>query len=183
MKILIPLDGSEYAEHALTAALKLSERSDRAVEIHLLMVTNAQTVQSRWHEAWRTRVDSILGDSSGSYPVPPENNPRVEEQIRRAAEDYLEEVSRRFLPHQAKKVVVIGTDPAGEIISYARREEVHLIALATRGRAALARLLLGSGVAPVVIVSPRKQTNEDTGPADELENGVWAGSGVPKQAA
>lgn len=161
MKILIPLDGSEYAEHALTPVMNQADRSEGTVEVHLLMVANAQTVQGRWQEAWRVQVESILGASGGCYPVPPETEEQGEDRMLRVAECYLEEIAHRLWPHQVKKTVIIGDNPAGEIIAYARREGVNQITLATSGRAAMARLLLGSGVAPVVIVSPKKPGTED----------------------
>jgi nucleotide-binding universal stress UspA family protein len=180
MKILIPLDGSEYAEHALTRVMNQAERSEGTVEIHLLMVANAQTVQSRWQEAWRVQVHSIFGASGGCYSVPPGTEEQTEDRMLRVAECYLEEIAHRFSPHQVKKTVVIGDDPAGEIIAYARREDVNQITLATSGREAMARLLLGSGVATVVIVSPKRSRAEDTAASVDLE--VRAEPGVQKQA-
>ena len=160
MKILIPLDGSEYSEQALAPVMNQAEHREGTVEIHLLMVANARTVQSRWQEAWRVRLDPILIASGGCYLVQPETMEQAKERMLRAAESYLEEIAYRLLPHPVKKTVVIGDDPAGEIIAYARRENVNLITLATSGRAAMARLLIGSGVAPVSIVSTKRPRAE-----------------------
>ena len=180
MKILIPLDGSEYAEHALTPVMKQAERGGGSVEVHLLMVVNARTVQSRWQEAWRVRVDPIFDESGGCYTVQPETKEQAEDRMLRTAESYLEEIAYRLLPHQVKKTVVIGDDPAGEIIAYASREDVDQITLATSGRAAMARLLLGSGVAPVVIVSPKRSRAADTAAAVNFK--ARAEPGVQKNA-
>ena len=111
MKILIPLDGSEYAEHALTPVMNQAEGSEGTVEMRLLMVANFQTVQSRWQQAWRVQVESILGVSGGCYPVPSETKEQAEDRMLRVAECYLEEIAHRLLPHQVKKKVIIGDNP------------------------------------------------------------------------
>ena len=101
-------------------------------------------------------MDSILGTSGGRYPVPAATKATADEQTLQDAREYLEGIARRFLPQVSKTTVVLGNDPAGEIIACAREDKADLIALATRGRGAMARLLLGTGVAPLFIVQPTK---------------------------
>jgi nucleotide-binding universal stress UspA family protein len=91
-----------------------------------------------------------------------ETSAQAVERTRCVAKDYLSSVSTRHFHGEAKTEVVVGEDPAVEILSYIRREKVGLVAMATHGRTGLARMLLGSVAAkllsaravPIFLVRP-----------------------------
>jgi nucleotide-binding universal stress UspA family protein len=93
-----------------------------------------------------------------------ETSAQAVERTRCMAKDYLHSVSTRHFHGEAKTEVVVGEDPAEEILDYIRREKVDLVAMATHGRTGLARLLLGSvaakllgaRAAPLFLVRPHK---------------------------
>jgi len=174
MKLLITLDGSKFAEAVLAPAAELAARS--GAEVHLIEVVKESKAYPRWvaspsdeHDIW-AEYDWPRGWAMASPEHPTETAVLVEtaaqalERTCYIAQDYLHSVSTRFFNGEAKTKVVMGEDPAAEILGYVRREKVDLIALATHGRTGLARLLLGSVAAkllrareaPLLLVRPHK---------------------------
>lgn len=174
MKMLITLDGSKFAEEVLAPAADLATRS--GAEVHLIEVVR----ESRLHPSWITAL-SPEHDFRGEYEWPrgvPTGSPeypiemgvlvetaaRTEERTRCVAKDYLDRVSTRHFHGEAKTKVVVGENPAEEILDYIRREKMDLVAMATHGRTGLARLLLGSVAAkllrareaPLFLVRPHR---------------------------
>jgi nucleotide-binding universal stress UspA family protein len=137
MKILIPLDGSKFAEAVLKPAAALAAAA--RAEVHLIEVVRPSETKDVWPEV-------------------PSSNPK----LYRAAEKYLNGIGQQFFPDGATSKIVINEYPAKEILDYARREKVDLIAIATHGRTGLARIMLGSvagellkaHVAPIFMVRP-----------------------------
>lgn len=174
MKLLIPLDGSNFAEEVLEPAAELAARS--GAEVHLLeVVKGSQAYSTRiaspyMEGALRGRHDWPRGMPVGSPEHPMEMGVLVEraaqavERTCNVAKDYLNAVSTRYFHGGAKTKVVVGEDPAEEIVDYIRREKMDLVALATHGRTGMARLLLGSvaakllraRAAPLFLVRPQK---------------------------
>jgi nucleotide-binding universal stress UspA family protein len=118
-KILVPLDGSKLAEHALAQALDLTR--DREATLVLMRAAIAST--------W-----------PGMDPT--------DQQIHvvREAEDYLDGVKADLAAKGVQRVqtsVWYGT-PASAIVEAARVGKVDLIVMTTHGRSGLGRLVLGS---------------------------------------
>lgn len=174
MKILIPLDGSHFAEAILEPAAELASRS--AAEVHLIEVVKESgagaslvSAPSRGSTFWEEYGWSGVGHpASTEHPIETvalvEPIGELEDRTHDLAEDYLENVVQRFFPDGARRKVIIGGDPTEEILKYTRWEKIDLIALATHGRTGLAKRLLGSvaakllnaHVAPLFLVRPDK---------------------------
>jgi nucleotide-binding universal stress UspA family protein len=174
MKLLIPLDGSKFAEEVLAPAAELAARS--GAEVHLIEVVKESKAYPRWvsppsaEHAIRDEYGWPRGVPMGSPEHPIEMAVLVEtsaqavERTRCVAKDYLHSVSTSHFHGEAKAEVVVGEDPAEEILDYIGREKMDLVAMATHGRTGLARLLLGSvaakllraRAAPLFLVRPDK---------------------------
>jgi nucleotide-binding universal stress UspA family protein len=176
MKILIPLDGSRFSEDILEPIMRLANRSDKIVSLHLVRVVKTSDARITWNEAARspTEVASIWtygGIYSYDTPLEPlkpwpntpvDNKDQALDRLYNEAKDYLDRVAEHLFPYVTDKTVVFGDDPAEEIINYVRREEIDLMAIATHGRTGLARMLFGSvarklakaDVVPIFTVRP-----------------------------
>jgi nucleotide-binding universal stress UspA family protein len=146
--VLLPLDGSAFAEtalpHALEAARALNDR------LFLLRVVNPVVGY---------QPDVVLGQAyAGAI------GDRILKEEMAQAESYLGEVSKRL---QGEKIAVaqrvcVGW-PAESIIEEARGAEAELIVMATHGRTGLAEVVMGSvardvvhrGVLPLLLVRPQ----------------------------
>ncbi|MFQ6026716.1 MAG: universal stress protein [Dehalococcoidia bacterium] len=128
MKMLVPLDGSEFAEEVLGPASELAKLSQAEV----ILVEVVRRAVARDAAAPAAPIQPALGYGLWGGDVPEDR------------EDYLKEVAVRYFPAGARWRVLLGEDPAQEILACAREEQVDLIALATHGRSGLARMVLGS---------------------------------------
>jgi nucleotide-binding universal stress UspA family protein len=112
--ILVPLDGSEYSERALSAAFSVAEAyGDSRVTLLAVML---RFPESRLHV------------------------PKLDEQSEQRGKDYLKEVAAR---HSERKVpmdlkVRLGV-PAAEIIAEAKESKVDLLVMATHGTTGIER--------------------------------------------
>lgn len=132
-RVLVPLDGSPRAEHALDRALAVL--GPATLDVHLLMAVSQR----------RRRAPSAAPFT------------------RRGAERYLAEVAERLVlrGHRAAWEVCIGS-PAEAVERVVRRRAIDLIAMATHGRGGIGRLLHGSvaediaqrQVVPLLLVRP-----------------------------
>jgi nucleotide-binding universal stress UspA family protein len=123
LRILVPLDGSAYAEEVLGPAAELAAL--HASELVLVRV------------APRERA----GDPHGlTYMSLVHDEAHLAE-----AQRYLEQVAAHLRAGgRTVSVMVLRGDPASAISELARQQRVHLIALANHGRGGLARLVMGS---------------------------------------
>jgi nucleotide-binding universal stress UspA family protein len=123
-KILVPLDGSARAESILPKVVTLARALD--AEVLLLRVAKARVLPG---------VDL------------------VEAQVRvvREAEDYLAVMAEqlRLWGVPARTAVRYG-EPVPEILDHIRAVSASLVAMASRGRTAMRRLILGSVAAAVL---------------------------------
>jgi nucleotide-binding universal stress UspA family protein len=133
-RILVALDGSEFAEEVLPLVEELAEKAGST----LLLVQVAP----------RLGTDMV----AASAPQDPTLTHRFEVE---AAGSYLGAVAKRL---REKGRTVLTAQPEGhaaeEILAYARKEEVDLIAITTHGRGALGRLLFGSVADEVLQQAP-----------------------------
>lgn len=133
-KILVPLDGSAFAEQALCHAEKIAEPGK--TEIHLLSVA------------------PLLEDHSLAvvdlYPVYVYRDYMIDqdqemERVQHELEGYLDRVSQRLEleGHHVQRIIRFG-QPAEEIIAYAEEAGCDLVTMSTHGRSGLGRWVYGS---------------------------------------
>jgi nucleotide-binding universal stress UspA family protein len=142
--ILVPLDGSAFAEHALPLALTLARRAGATLQV-LRVVPSLSVVVPEgvgWLDA------DLLG------------------QLRAQVEAYLDEVVKRLAA--VSSVPVSGAVQQGDVAvcihDHAVRSGADLVVMSTHGRGALARFWLGSVAdellrrlpMPVLLVRPRE---------------------------
>ena len=152
--ILVPLDGSTFAEQVLESAQSLGRLHGAAYSLlRVIQPLQAMTVPAgagafgEMAHRMMERIDVLQG------------------QLRKEAQDYLEGIGAR-LRAQGLTVttqVVIAEQPAVAILEHSR-PPMDLIALASHGRRGLSRLILGSvadrvvrgATTPVLVHRPRK---------------------------
>lgn len=144
-KILVPLDGSSFAEFALPVARAVARRTD--AELELVMVQD---------------------------PVPPFAFGEWEESPQAWREEYLEAVEDRIRPQvegRVRHVLRVGPVPS-ELEEHARRAEPDLLVMATHGRGPMSRFWLGSvadhmvrhSSYPILLVRPREDEEPEVDP-------------------
>lgn len=141
--ILVPLDGSQFGESALPAAVALAKRS--GARLHLVYVRG-----------------SAADGSTGLPGLAMAWGPEAE----RAARAYLDGVAERTSDDLGESVsfALLDGAVAESVCAYARTNAVSLIVMSTHGRRGLSRAWLGSvaagiireALAPVLLVRPRK---------------------------
>ncbi len=118
-KILVPIDGSDHSAAALERGLQLSRQFE--AELHLLHVKDDRNPAASMY----------LGDT-----------------LEAAAERYDKTILKEALaavPEGATVTALLKTgDPADEILSYCRTEEIDLIVMGTRGLGAIQGRIFGS---------------------------------------
>lgn len=142
-RVIVPLDGSEFAESALPYAASLSRKMDMDVTLVHVMPTDDFIYASGYN------VGELL--------------PRAREEIREEARKYLAGVAQG-LDQEGREVSLetVHGSPASRITEIARATDHDMIALTTHGRSGISRLLLGSVAEavirgsgdPVLIVQP-----------------------------
>ncbi|MCB1033168.1 MAG: universal stress protein, partial [Acidobacteria bacterium] len=118
-RILVPLDGSDTAAHALPAAVAVAVAHDAEV----LLLT----------------VEGYQGPIEGIQPAL-----RTPEQVLQSLEPFRARLVARGLAADSVRTLAGVGSPAEEILACAAREEVDLIAMSTHGHRFLADLILGS---------------------------------------
>ncbi|ELY52939.1 universal stress protein [Natronolimnohabitans innermongolicus] len=120
--ILLPTDGSDYAEAAAETGLELAATHDATV--HVVSVADSGPLGDL----------RLPGDAASA-----------KEAIRGRAEEYVDAVLERA---EAADVDVTGTvlqgPPEHELLEYARDNDVDLIVMGTRGRGGVHRMAMGS---------------------------------------
>ncbi|RQG90188.1 universal stress protein [Natrarchaeobius halalkaliphilus] len=120
--ILVPTDGSEYAESAAEMALELAKTHDAAV--HVLSVADTGPLES-------IRLPGDAASPEGAFRARAER--AVETIVSRGEETGLEMTG------------TVRTGPAeSEILEYATEVDADLIVMGTRGRGGVTRAALGS---------------------------------------
>lgn len=135
-RILLPTDGSEAAESAVSHAYSHAERYD--AELYVLHVVN------------ETQSASIVGRGD-------ERRSDLEEQVESSMSSIVEGAKERDL--SVTDDVEVGT-PYRAILSYTETQDIDLIVMSTHGRSGVDRVIMGSvtervirmGETPVVAV-------------------------------
>lgn len=154
LRILVPLDGSLFAEEALAPALHLLSHGAGSSQRELCLM----------HV-----VDLFVGDSTGDEEA--HRNSPITEQARQNAERYLQAIADRLRQQtdggqdvQITCLVTSGVDIASAILTQiAQAASSSLVVMATHGREGIQRLALGSvaerllnaTTAPLLTVCPR----------------------------
>jgi nucleotide-binding universal stress UspA family protein len=123
--ILVPLDGSRFAEQALYAAAEIAQRAKAT--LHLVLVHHASSV--------------VAGPGE-----PVVLDPGIDERLRGEERGYLDAVRPRVAYGDMVQVVtqVIEGPVADGIAGYAHDHAVDLVVMTTHGRGAFSRFWLGS---------------------------------------
>ena len=130
-KILVPLDGSAFAEQAIETARAIAHRSGAAVEF--LTVLHGALPPVRW---------------AGAPPA----DTRLDAERRHAEQAYLDRIvqAERARSTFAVEGITREGDAAAEIVAQAADGGADLIAMTTHGRTGFGRLLFGSVAEHVV---------------------------------
>lgn len=123
-RVLVPLDGSELAEKALTPAAELATKL--GLELHLLRVVPSGQLLTETND---------LADKLSTL----EDKQIVE------ARDYVQSVSRRLhIENSHAALEVTSKTVAESIVSYAIKHDIGLIVMSSHGRTGLRRWVYGS---------------------------------------
>lgn len=156
-KILVPLDGSRFAEQALPHALTIAAIG--GPEIHLLSV--APMLEDQALSAVDMYPVYVYREYSVDYG-------QETDRIKQGLRDYLDQVARRVQAAGVTAVTAVRLgQPADEIISYASDVGCELIVMSTHGRSGLGRWVYGSiadkvlrgSTTPVLLVRVQEQTS------------------------
>jgi nucleotide-binding universal stress UspA family protein len=132
-RILVPLDGSEAAQAALSHAQALA--AALGATVHLLQVVS---------EADKVNAPGVT------------DNPQASESARELARrflaanlaearEYLMQMAAPLTKEDIRVEIAVWEGPPGEkIVEYAQQRGIDLIVMSTRGRGGIQRLLLGS---------------------------------------
>jgi nucleotide-binding universal stress UspA family protein len=135
-RILLPLDGSEAGEAAITRVKELKARL--GAEVILLDV-----VPTGRHLRTVGGLDHIL------YPEPEIEN------FKKEAKEYLDKVYKRLQRGKGELKVAIRTgEVAKEILNYAKEKRVNLIAISSHGHSGMTKWVFGSTAQKVIQGSP-----------------------------
>jgi nucleotide-binding universal stress UspA family protein len=148
--ILVPLDGSRFAEHALPRAFSLAARHEAVLELASVAVPY------------------------GGFP-PPVGLPADElmESARARAAEYLEDAGNRVRAAGFEGTIVRTVIPAGNVVRLLSRHvvenHVDLTVMTTHGRGPLGRAWLGStadglirrATVPLLLVRPSGEASDD----------------------
>lgn len=144
--IIVPLDGSAFAEQALPVALRIAGRA--AAELHVV----------------EAHVPYLLeGVDTGKW----------ENTVRERERTYLAGVAERVaaVDKHPPRASLVGPDPVKSVGAYVGRFPSPLVVMTSHGRTGLSRLWLGSvadglvrsAVAPVLLVRPSEGAPEPLG--------------------
>jgi nucleotide-binding universal stress UspA family protein len=130
MKILVPVDASEFAFKALEKAIQMAKEQGAQLTI--------MCVAAQFEEV--------------AEEVPISYSDKLKEQARRTVNRGKQLVEEAGLTCQT--VVEVGASPADNIVRYAEEFKTDLIVLGHRGISGLARFLVGSVASRVVAHAP-----------------------------
>jgi nucleotide-binding universal stress UspA family protein len=174
MKIIVTVDGSEESRAILPMASDLAKAS--GAEIKLLTVVPMPKATS---QPGRRRAQMVSGSGGPGIGVQAlaseirwvgggyvESENQALERAAAEGRDFLDDVAEPLTRAGLKveKTVVLNDNPAEAIIAFVRREHADLVAMSTHGRTGLREVVQGSvaaavmkaGVAPILLVRPRK---------------------------
>ncbi len=132
-KILVPHDGSAFAERVLPHVVNLAKACN--AEVHLLEVVPIQSPALLAPELSIEAEPELVMEAIGI----------AQDAVRAAGQSRLEGLATQLQQDGiSAKWSVIDGEPVDEILAYAASHDIDLIAVATHGRTGLARAILGS---------------------------------------
>ncbi|HET7038160.1 MAG TPA: universal stress protein [Thermomicrobiaceae bacterium] len=150
-QIMVPLDGSALSETALPLAEQLAHDFNATLELVRVVETSA--------------MYGMFGSDYGAIAAAPEALQQLIEEVVADANGYLDGVAARLKERglTAGTAVLEGLI-ADQLLAFGRRQRIDLIVMATRGRAGVSRLVLGSvaeqmlrlGDRPLLLAPPRQ---------------------------
>jgi nucleotide-binding universal stress UspA family protein len=152
-RVLLPLDGTELAEQMIEPALSLAEPFKSAV-------TLLRVVRPVLPLTYPVEVGALARAAQSLI----DQTIKVQEQLRKEAASYLEQVAQKVRGRGLEARVVVDAEDQPALTVLARQGEADLIALETHGRRGLKRLFLGSVAdkvirgahVPVLVHKPQK---------------------------
>lgn len=162
-KILIPLDGSNLSEKAISHAQSLAEKY--GATIHLLQVVSRHPSdggpqgdgQGAGDSVFRSAMSNLAGDSHSDEEVR-----RLKEAQVQDAQTYLDQIASPLRANGIQVETKIDDGVAQECITeYALRNNLDVIVMSTHGRGGMKRMIVGSvtdnvirsGKVPVLVVT------------------------------
>ena len=133
-KILVPLDLSEYAAHALPYALELA--TTFGASLHLLHVIDSQRAAAAGGAAF--------------FEYGPDLLQRFEDDAHKA----LSEVAATLPQTATVNTAILQGPPHVQIVQFAREQDIDLIVMGTHGRSGLKHVIIGSVAEKVVQMAP-----------------------------
>ena len=147
--VLVALDGSDRAEHALDWAVDLAMPGKTTITLF-------------------RAVEPPMPFASPYLPQAVDDTQAALEAGHDAAVDYLSQLGDRLgaQGHQVETQAIVGVHPAPALVDYAHKHPIDLIAIGTHGRRGLRRLVLGSVAdkvlrsanVPILLVRDAKHT-------------------------
>ncbi len=133
--VLVPLDGSPYAEAALPCAVTLAQASGSGIR-------PLSVVEVLAGGAYADRLAALVGDGLRAYRQ--RAAARLDEEAAQAAAAYLEAPRAQAPAGVAVAMQLLRGDPATCLIDEAEGAGVDLVVMTSHGRGGLRRLVLGS---------------------------------------
>ena len=137
-KILVPIDGSEYSFRAAQTAISIANKFNSKIIFLYVLVCPSQN-----------EYINLPG------LVTPKQIDMIIENAKEKARDWFNKI-HSVVKNENKnievstQVILTEISVYGEVIQYAEKENVDLIALGTRGRSGFKKLLLGSTASGVI---------------------------------
>ncbi len=145
VKILVFLEDPSTAHDVVRSLGRLVASHEGGLEVHLSRVLNFGGSRSRPPSAKQAVGIGVGSAAANSVQDTADGDGD-------AAQEYLARLSHYYFAGVATKRVVFGNTPAAEIIAYAQREDIGLIAIADQGNRGIGKMLLFSGTVPLLKV-------------------------------
>ena len=157
-RILVPLDGSRFAEQALPTALRLARRD--AADLDLVRVEG-------------TPLPAAL---AGTAPV---RDPAFDREVLQHAESYLAEVAGEVDADDRSRVttaLLLGDDTVDALLNHIRDRSTGLVVMTTNARGGISRAWLGSvadalvrrSPVPVLLLRPEEEATAADAPYTDV---------------
>jgi nucleotide-binding universal stress UspA family protein len=132
-RILVPHDGSSFAEQVLPHVVEIAKRFE--AEIHLLEVITPPN----------PAVFSSDLEGGAGAPLAIEAIDEAQDELRKQGRERLQSLANSLGEQGIKTVwTVTDGDPAHEIVAYSAKNGIDMIAMASHGRTGFVRAILGS---------------------------------------
>lgn len=179
-RILVPLDGSELAEAAIPYVIEISRRCEPLEVVLLQVVRLPQGRSATVYKHQDTDFPGLMPDSAADWEAAryPIYRDQEIESARAEVEAALTPMAQKLRSDDISvRMAVAFGRPAQEIVAFAEREDIDLIAMSTHGRSGLSRWILGSVAdkvlrgthLPVLLVRPPGIAGPAFPPQPEIE--------------